>query len=196
MSANEEQAPSASGESRRKPNILVTGTPGTGKSTLCDLLQENIGFQTINVGKLIQENNYHSGRDEDFDSYVLDEDSEDKLLDEMEDMLKEGGKVVEFHASQLFPERWFDLVVVLRTDNTELYDRLVKREYSEKKIKENIEAEILQICEDEARENYKPEVVVSLTSNEVEDLEAAADRIEQWTADWLNKKKQTGTAET
>eukprot|EP01138_Halocafeteria_seosinensis_P005244 gb/GECG01005361.1/.p2 GENE.gb/GECG01005361.1/~~gb/GECG01005361.1/.p2 ORF type:complete len:115 (-),score=26.92 gb/GECG01005361.1/:346-690(-) len=114
----------------------------------------------------------------------------------MEDMLKEGGKVVEFHASQLFPERWFDLVVVLRTDNTELYDRLVKREYSEKKIKENIEAEILQICEDEARENYKPEVVVSLTSNEVEDLEAAADRIEQWTADWLNKKKQTGTAET
>lgn len=42
-------------------------------------------------------------------------------------MLKEGGKVVDFHTCEIFPERWFDLVLVLRTDTANLYDRMTKR---------------------------------------------------------------------
>ncbi len=38
-----------------------------------------------------------------------------------------GGCVVDYHGSDFFPERWFDLIVVLRTDNTVLYDRLLQR---------------------------------------------------------------------
>lgn len=38
-----------------------------------------------------------------------------------------GGIVVEYHGCDFFPERWFDAVFVLRTDNTVLYDRLVQR---------------------------------------------------------------------
>jgi broad-specificity NMP kinase len=40
-----------------------------------------------------------------------------------------GGCVVDYHGSDFFPERWFDLIIVLRTDNTVLYDRLVQRGY-------------------------------------------------------------------
>ena len=36
-----------------------------------------------------------------------------------------GGVLLEYHTSDLFPERWFDLVVVLRTHTHALYDRLV-----------------------------------------------------------------------
>ena len=50
-----------------------------------------------------------------------------QVLDMMEDMLTEGGKIVDFHGCDFFPERWFDIVFVLRSDNTFLYDRLVKR---------------------------------------------------------------------
>lgn len=50
-----------------------------------------------------------------------------QLLDEMEVMLAPGGNVVDFHSCELFPERWFDLVLVLRTDNKLLFDRLVAR---------------------------------------------------------------------
>ena len=35
--------------------------------------------------------------------------------------------MVDFHSCDLFPERWFDYVIVLRTDNTILFDRLVAR---------------------------------------------------------------------
>ena len=48
----------------------------------------------------------------------------------MEDMLADGGTVVEYHSCDFFPERWFDLVVVLTTDNASLYDRLAARGYS------------------------------------------------------------------
>jgi len=38
-----------------------------------------------------------------------------------------GGSIVDHHSCDYFPERWFDLVVVLQTDNTVLYQRLEKR---------------------------------------------------------------------
>ena len=38
-----------------------------------------------------------------------------------------GGNVVDYHGCDFFPERWFDLVIVLQTDNTVLWNRLEKR---------------------------------------------------------------------
>ena len=50
-----------------------------------------------------------------------------KLCDELEDSMTEGGNIVDYHGCDLFPERWFDLVVVLQTENGILYDRLANR---------------------------------------------------------------------
>ena len=44
-----------------------------------------------------------------------------------------------------FPERWFDLVLVLTCDNTALYDRLMERGYAAKKVEENVQCEIMQV---------------------------------------------------
>lgn len=40
---------------RTVPNILVTGTPGTGKTTLATLLNEALHFTYINIGKMVSE---------------------------------------------------------------------------------------------------------------------------------------------
>ena len=53
-----------------------------------------------------------------------------------------------------FPERWFDLVLVLTCDNTALYDRLVERGYAAKKLEENVQCEIMQVVLQEAKESY------------------------------------------
>jgi broad-specificity NMP kinase len=54
-----------------------------------------------------------------------------KVLDELEDPsdlnVNAGGKIIEYHGCDFFPERFFQLVVVLRTDNTLLWDRLQQR---------------------------------------------------------------------
>lgn len=50
-----------------------------------------------------------------------------QLLDELEGRQAGGGKVVDYHSCELFPERWFDAVFVLRTDTKHLFDRLKAR---------------------------------------------------------------------
>ena len=50
-----------------------------------------------------------------------------QICDALEDQLNVGGNIVDFHSCDFFPERCFDLVIVLQTDNTILYDRLEKR---------------------------------------------------------------------
>ena len=45
--------------------------------------------------------------------------------------------------------------------------RELRRCYSEKKLTENMEAEIMQVVLDEARESYKEEIVIELRSDTV-----------------------------
>ena len=50
-----------------------------------------------------------------------------QVIDELEDKMGQGGNIVDYHGCEFFPERWFDIVFVLRTDNTILYNRLENR---------------------------------------------------------------------
>ncbi|KAI9291645.1 P-loop containing nucleoside triphosphate hydrolase protein [Neoconidiobolus thromboides FSU 785] len=177
---------------RSVPNILITGTPGTGKTTLSELLEIATGFKHINCSELVKEKKLHDGYDEEFDTYIL---NDDKLNDELEEIMEDGGKIVDFHSSDMFPERFFDLVVVLQTDNGVLYKRLEKRNnleiiklfsgYSQKKITENIECEIMQVVLEEASEAYKPEILVKLNSNNIEEMESNVERIQEWISEYM-----------
>jgi adenylate kinase len=51
-----------------------------------------------------------------------------KLLDVLESQdVAAGGCILDWHHCDLFPERWVDLVVVLRVGTATLYDRLTAR---------------------------------------------------------------------
>lgn len=50
-------------------------------------------------------------------------------MDYLEPHIPKGGYIIDFHGSAFFPERYFNLVIVLTTNNTILYDRLEKRGY-------------------------------------------------------------------
>ncbi len=68
------------GAYRHLPNILVTGTPGTGKSTTCEQIAEATGLKHLNVGQLVKEQDLHCGWDEEFQCHIIDEDKVCSLL--------------------------------------------------------------------------------------------------------------------
>lgn len=173
--------------SRKRPNILVTGTPGVGKTATASLIAEELGLKHINVGELIKQHKCFDGYDDTLETHILDE---DKLLDLMETLFQECadenmGIVADYHSCELFPERWFDLVLVLRTNTDVLYDRLDKRGYNEKKRTENLEAEIMQVVLEEARESYDIEIVHEVPSNTVEEIESNVERCRLWIEQWV-----------
>ena len=111
-----------------------------------------------------------------------------ELLDSIEDAVRQGGWVIDWHACDLFPKSWIDLVVVLRTNSSQLYDRLKARNYAEAKLQENLDSEIMEVLLSEARESYDADIVVELQSNDTDDMDANVDRIETWISNW--KKNQ------
>ena len=186
------------------PNILITGTPGVGKSALCRALTDKnpAGIQWINIGKFAKDNDLLGVYDDVYQCHELDE---DKIIDELEDTMERIPKdklvtntsdrkrlhktvLIDHQVTDFFPERWFDIVFVLRTDNTTLYDRLGEkgRGYSGKKLQDNIECEIFQTVLDEAKECYPEEIVHELSSNNEKDLKQNVDRIISWISQWLD----------
>ncbi|XP_063980372.1 adenylate kinase isoenzyme 6 [Diachasmimorpha longicaudata] len=166
---------------RTAPNILITGTPGVGKSTMAQKLAQKTGLIWRDVSKLAIDNECLEEYDEVYKCPVLDE---DKLLNSMETYMGKGGNIVDYHGTDFFPERWFDIVFVLRTNNTILYDRLTERGYQGKKLEDNIDCEIFQTILEEAKSSYKEEIVHELQSNTQEEIDVNVNRVCQWLEQW------------
>ena len=59
---------------RTRPNILVTGTPGTGKTITCSEVADKTGYKHVDVGQVAKVNRYYEGWDEQYQCPILDED--------------------------------------------------------------------------------------------------------------------------
>ncbi|KAF7649946.1 hypothetical protein LDENG_00133550 [Lucifuga dentata] len=166
----------------KRPNILLTGTPGVGKTTLGKELAQRTGLTYVNVGEMAQEGQLYDGYDEDYQCPVLDE---DRVVDELDEKMEEGGMIVDYHGCDFFPERWFHIVFVLRTESDTLYTRLESRGYTGKKLQDNVQCEIFQTIYEEAKEAYRDEIIHQLSSNTPDDLERNLEQIVQWSEQWM-----------
>jgi len=59
--------------SRAEPNIIITGTPGVGKTSLAELVAQNAGLTHLRVNDVVKEKECHEGWDERLGSWVVDE---------------------------------------------------------------------------------------------------------------------------
>jgi adenylate kinase len=120
--------------------IALTGTPGTGKTTIAGLLP----YRVIDINALVK-GGMNFGVDP--ERGCLDADM-DALADHLAKLNSDDISILEGHFSHHFA----DWSIVLRLSPTALKSRLEARGYSAPKIKENLEAEALDVILVEAVE--------------------------------------------
>uniref|UniRef100_A0A2I3SGJ0 AK6 n=1 Tax=Pan troglodytes TaxID=9598 RepID=A0A2I3SGJ0_PANTR len=123
------------------------------------------------------------GYDEEYDCPVLDE---DRVVHELDNQMREGGVIVDYHGFGFLPKGWFHIVFVLRTDTNVLCERLETRGYNEKTLTDNIQCEIIQVLYEEATTSHKEEIVHQLPRSIPEELENNVDHIGwKWIEQWI-----------
>ncbi len=152
--------------------MAITGTPGVGKSTVSKLLVERLNklyedkFEYLNITDVVKENNLYVEKDEDMDSYVVDF---QKLNDYIYNILKPKSKniIIDGHISHLLD---VDYIIVLRCNPEIILSRLTERNYDKNKIKENVEAELLDVCLVESLENSNKVYEIDTTNRTLESI--------------------------
>lgn len=125
--------------------IALTGTPGTGKTTVCGIMREHSQYRKqyhiIDLNKFVFDEKLYTGKDTARDTYIADMDKlEERVKQIIDESPQDRDVIMEGHLSHLLPANG---IIVLRAHPVALRKRLGKKNYSFAKVKENADAEAL-----------------------------------------------------
>jgi len=147
--------------------VIITGTPGTGKTTLAKKLAKKLNYPYIDVNKIVKENKLDREYDKKRKCYAVDikklNQSLIKLINNYKKNKKIKGIIIDSHLSHYLPKKYIGLCIVTRCELKELQKRLKKKKYGKNKIRENLDCEIFDVCLNEAREAGHKVVVINTT---------------------------------
>ncbi|MBU0536259.1 MAG: AAA family ATPase [Nanoarchaeota archaeon] len=133
--------------------VIVTGTPGTGKTTLAKKLARKHKYEYIDVNEVVRKNKLSEGYDRKRKTKIVDE---KRLAKVLENVIKQARKekrrlIIDSHMSHYISPNLVDLCIVTRCSLKKLASRLKKKGYHKAKIDENMECEIMDIILEEAK---------------------------------------------
>ena len=144
--------------------ILITGTPGVGKTTISKMLKEKLDAHLIPINELVEKKHLSNDIHKEKKYKIVDMEA---LFQELDSLIgkidRSTNVIVEGHLSHFYQTS--DLVIVLRADPHVLRKRMEIKGWNEAKIKENLEAEAIGVCSYEAQEIHGEKVNEIDTSN-------------------------------
>jgi len=149
--------------------IAVTGVPGCGKTSLCELTK----FNTISVLDLAKKYGAIIPETINFDTVEIDVELLNKILvDKWKDPPKEH-LLVDGHLSHNLPVNY---VILMRCRPDVLEKRLKLRNWTVEKISENVESELLSSIVPELDENIRV-LEIDTTNSSIIDL---SNKVHEW----------------
>lgn len=184
--------------------IVVTGTPGVGKTTISQKLASKLHAHYIGITSLVKEEKLFISIDKIRKTLVTDT---EKVSKRMKEILwsSAGNIIVEGHyAVDVVSKKDLKKVFVLRRDPAELKYVLEKRGFEGKKLWENLAAEILDVCLLDALSTYDAKKVCEIevsgktVEEVVEEILLVLERkkpCQSGIVDWLGKLENEGRLE-
>ena len=122
--------------------IYITGSPGTGKSTLGEELEKRLEkIEFFEIRQLLEANSLLVEYEPERDTTIFDE---EPVINFLEDFFSEKDFYILAGPFLPFESLKFDYLIVLTCSKRELLaNRLAKRNYRQTKIEENLEAEFV-----------------------------------------------------
>jgi adenylate kinase len=126
--------------------IIVTGTPGVGKTSVSNQLAEDLKAVHLDLANTVKDLEFYLGKDPKRDTLIVDL---KRLVTFVNGFLRKIDSVTiisgHYAVDVVSPARNV-AVFVLRCEPQELKKRLEDKSYDSRKIDENVEAEILDVC--------------------------------------------------
>ena len=125
---------------------MVTGTPGVGKTIVSERLAEKLGAVHIDVADLIRREGIAGGYDEKRQTLIADD---EKLAKRVQQIIAKTSKtvIVDGHfATEAVPKGYVTKVILLRCHPKQLEQRMLEKGFQGAKLRENLAAEILDVC--------------------------------------------------
>ena len=181
--------------------IVITGTPGVGKTTISKALATKLNALHLSVGDLVKAENLFLGVDVERQTLIADL---KKLTERIKSIIFSSSQdiIVDGHyASDVTPRNLVSYAFVLRRDPDDLKIKLKEKGFKELKILENVTSELLDVCLINTVKNYGTKLVneidVSLLTiegviTEVLTILKGQKKVKVGNVDWLSKLEKNG----
>lgn len=147
--------------------IVITGTPGVGKTASAKALTSRLNATYIGINELVIDENLVAELDEDRGTVVADMARLSERVDELLDHADRDQVIDGHYAHDVVRTGRATHVFVLRRHPDELRTILANRGYNEDKIHENVNSEILDVCLTEAIARHDVERVDEIDTSSV-----------------------------
>ncbi|KAL6122859.1 hypothetical protein NUSPORA_00120 [Nucleospora cyclopteri] len=146
--------------------LLITGTPGVGKSYLAKKISEKYNIEHIDISSLIKSKRLYEKYDEKYDTYEFDDEYVAVFLNDY--CREKNSFIIDTHSPSVAMDIKFDYIFHIKCDWEVLRRRLKNRKYSELKIEENIDVESFDEIGNELSECFPEKSVILVNGCEYE----------------------------
>ena len=150
--------------------IAITGTPGTGKTSVCKSKALGLEYVVVDMNRVIENQGFYTGIDRKRGCLIADLDKLEEYVRQKEQKLL----VIEGHLAHLLNP---NVTIVLRANPAVLTERLKQKGFPAQKIRENVEAETLDVILVEAVELCETVYEVDTSGKRVEEVAAVVREI-------------------